>query len=99
MDEGHYRQIMWIQDGGVGEQRMVLGTVTHLADEMRHRDEADYEITEVYGLDQLGDLKQLRWEVRGGQEFDENDYAWPEVVVHFPDGHRDTATYRVDGRA
>ena len=60
---------------------------------------AERQSTDVYALDQMGDLRSVRWEVRGGRDFNEEDFAFPEVTVYFPDGHRDSATYRVDGRS
>lgn len=100
MDDSAYRQIMYIQDGGPGERHMVLGTAADLAREMQLcRMYDEYVVAEVFGLDQMGDLKPLRWEVTGVPAFDDNDYAYPDVVVHFPDGHRDVARYRIDGRS
>ncbi len=99
MIDSDYQQIMYIRDGGVGEQSMVLGTVVDLAAEMKNSDWTDYEVCEVYGLDQLGDLKLLQWDVRGGQSFDDAGYAYAEVIINHPDGRRESSSYQIDGNA
>lgn len=99
MFDGSYRQIMYIRDGGVGERFMVVGTIAELAKEMEDAEYVDYEVSEVFGLDQMGDLKPLRWDVRGGDKFDDQDLAHPILTIHFPDGHRDERGYQIDGRS
>ena len=99
MSDGDYRQIMYVRDGGVGEQFMVVGTVADLAKEMQNAGWADYEVNEVFGLNQVGDLKPLQWRVADGVTFDQAQYAYPKVTVDFPDGHRESAFYQVDGTA
>lgn len=97
--DGSYRQVVYVRHGRDGEDEMVLGTVADLAKEAQDAEYADYQVNEVFGLDQNGSLKPLRMEILGGSDYDEHDYAYPIVVVEFPDGHRDACSYRVDGRA
>lgn len=99
MSEHEGRQILFIRDGGAAVDRlMVLGTVADLANEMQHLEYVDYRVDRVFALGAEGGPIRLAWEVRGG-EFNEDDWAYPEVVVVFPDGTTESATYRVDGRA
>lgn len=92
------RQIMFIRDGGVGERSMVLGTIYDLAAEFKAADYTDYEITGVYALDQMGELKQISVAAAVGA-YDENGFAAGQVTVVFPDGARESAHYSVDGNA
>jgi hypothetical protein len=93
------RQILIVVDGGIGEAYMQLGTVTELADLLERAHYADYDITEVYALSQLNELKAINWTVVGGDTFDEDQWAHLTVTVVFSDGAREQAHYRLDGRA
>lgn len=97
--EDFERQIVMVVDGGIGEGHLELATVTRLAKVLQHREHGDFEVTEVFALSQLNELKQVQYTVTGGGEFDENDLATVVVTVVFPDGHRESASYVVDGRA
>lgn len=96
----HGRQIMFVVDGGIGEAHMELGTVSDLAERLRCAHYSDaYEVTEVYGLSQLNEVKALRWTATGGDTFDEDHWAHVTVTVEFPDRGREQGYYRIDGRA
>jgi len=96
----HGRQIMILVDGGIGEAHMELGTVADLAERLRCAHYSDaYEVTEVYGLNQLNELKSLIWTTVGDGKYDEDQWAHVTVTVMFPDGAREQAYFRIDGRA
>lgn len=96
MDDG--RQIMYIQDGGVGERFMQVGSVQDLANEVKVAEYTYYEVGQVYALDQMGEVKPVAWSTEVG-EFDEHGFAGATVEVVFPDGGRESTNYRVDGNA
>lgn len=96
--ENGYRQLVILRDGGTGEGQLILGDVNELADLLRYEEHGDYSITEVYGLSQLNELKQVTWK-SAQSEYDDNDWASVTVTVVFPDGAREQAGYPVDGRA
>jgi hypothetical protein len=98
MSEG--RQIMFVVDAGIGEAFMEVGDVADLADRLRHAHYGDeVDITEVYALSQLNELKPVAWRITGANHYDDNSMAYPVLTVTFPDGGTEQATYAIDGRA
>jgi hypothetical protein len=94
------RQIMYVVDAGIGEAFMEVGGVTDLAERLRHAHYTEeFDITEVYALSQLNELKPVTWRITGASDYDENSMAYPVLTVTFPDGGTEQATYAIDGRA
>jgi hypothetical protein len=76
-------------------------TVAGLATVLEHRAHQDIsvEIQQIMAVGPDGKLATCSFRVEGGDKFDDQDWAHPKVTVTFPDGHEESAYYRIDGRA